>query len=371
VKSISRRQALAGFGGVAAGLGIAGRAAAKPGTVLWRAQAPYGINVLIPAGDVVCMNIGPGLGSPVGTYALDAATGAPAWKSYGGASLVPFAAGPGVVYCADDGAVVAVSSAGGRVIWRCDLDAAINEEITQPGGVYANGTLYTTASPPPFTKGYVIALDSASGRKKWTAPAPTVPTALNVTDGVVYTGWATGDSIGPGVLVALDGATGARRWTSPLPLAPGPLAVTDGAVVGGRGTFSGSNVTFAVDAQTGRELWRTQGLPVTGIAADDGVVYTLSVTLQAIVARTGRQLWSQYSLPDTPGMIALAGGVLYAEAYPSLYAVSAATGKPLWSFRQGNSNGATIAMAAGNGVVYTAVGPIASNSSSTVYAIRM
>lgn len=366
---ISRRHAIAGVGGLAAaGLGIKG-SSPRAGTPLWHAQAPAGINALVPADGVVCMSIGYG-SNLIGTLALDAATGRQAWKSYGGGYLFPIAAGPGMVFCAAyGGAVTAVNSRTGRVLWRDDLKAIIVDGVTPVVAVYNGGTVYTAASPAPYTTGFIVALGSAAGRRKWTVHTPAPISALAVADGVVYTGWAkTTAAFGPGVIVALDAATGARRWASPLSFVPNQLAVTGNAVVCGSNSPGGLIGAIALDARTGRGLWKSQGLPVTGIAAADGIVFTMAVSVQAIVARTGKQLWVQNSL-NNPGFIALADGVLYAESYPSLYAVSAATGKQLRSYRQGNGAGGEIVMAAGNGIVYTAVGSLRGGS-STVYAVR-
>jgi len=379
--AISRRQALAGMGGLAAaslGLGLGGQAMAaastdgRAGRLLWRAPVPVGLNALVPADGVVAVAVSASLFAPqarTGVYAMDSTTGKLAWTSYDSGELVPFAAGRGLVYCAGPAGITALSAATGRTRWHHGVGALINASGTAAPGLYDSGTVYTTASPRPYTgKSYLIALDGATGRERWTARFPSPVTGFTVTGSVAYAGWGGTD------LAALDAATGALRWKVKTGVAPSQLAATDGVVIAGG--FASLN-TVALDARTGRQLWQAQSLPVDGLAAADGVVYTLALSVQALDARTGKTLWTQ----DAPGAlsIVLARDVLYADAYPSLLAFSAATGKQLWSLQQNPlAWGFTLpdplysaTMTAGDGVLYTGAAANLGSSPGTVFAIAV
>jgi len=189
-------------------------------------------------------------------------------------------------------------------------------------------------------------------------------------DGGIYAGWPVPGTPDTAVLAGLDAATGARRWTSHLSTVPGYLTVTDGVIVGGTPLGSieaNGSSTFAVDTLTGRLLWQTRNIGVSGTAAEEGIAYLAGISAQALDARSGRQLWTR-SYASPASFVAAASGVVYLDCYPHLVAASAATGAQLWSYSQGTANSNLFTMAAGNGVVYVAN---SGQASGTVDAVRM
>jgi outer membrane protein assembly factor BamB len=56
--------------------------------------------------------------------------------------------------------------------------------------------------------------------------------AMAVADGIVYAGSALGSESASGEVVALDGATGGRRWSARVGAPVAALAVTAGVVAG-------------------------------------------------------------------------------------------------------------------------------------------
>ncbi|HLL81006.1 MAG TPA: PQQ-binding-like beta-propeller repeat protein [Longimicrobium sp.] len=181
------------------------------------------------------------------------------------------------------------------------------------------------------------------------------PRVQPVADGErVYTG------TGNGQVIARDLATGAPRWAATV----------------GRGSVEGGNLlvrsgvvvapvlyhTTAVDAATGREMWRYQapldtvggGPPNPGtvikvrIAADDEAAYIAAwgPSVAAVELATGRVRWQWQPEPGTPFRfgsegVALDGGELFMVSYHGLdakggrcemwvVALEARTGRQLW-----------------------------------------
>ncbi|MBI4261637.1 MAG: PQQ-like beta-propeller repeat protein [Actinobacteria bacterium] len=107
---------------------------------------------------------------------------------------------------------------------------------------------------------------------------------------------ADGDVVyGVGGLVRLDGRTGAVEWRVDGVEAFGPLATHDGLIFDGAATDT-ETFLLAVDAATGREVWRAAMEPAVfvGPGAGSGVVVAVdgSAVAHAFDARTGRELWS-------------------------------------------------------------------------------
>jgi polyvinyl alcohol dehydrogenase (cytochrome) len=145
---------------------------------------------------------------------------------------------------------------------------------------------------------------------------------------------------------------------------------------GGKKTILGagqkSGLYYALDPDTGHELWRTQVGPGSalggmewGSATDGKRIYVSIANLyglptpvggggswSALDPETGAILW-QVGDPNgaiSVGALAVADGVVYASSMagaasaPTMFALSASTGQTLWSFASGASvnAGATI-----------------------------
>ncbi len=121
--------------------------------------------------------------------------------------------------------------------------------------------------------------------------------------GRLYVASASQDFEESNALVCLEAISGKELWRAPLLSNPmGPAAVS-GKVVG---VADGHGRAYGFDVNTGRELWRTQGLATYGsygksggITAADGVF--LAGNTQALAAATGKNLWPQRAtLAQTP-----------------------------------------------------------------------
>jgi outer membrane protein assembly factor BamB len=382
MSEISRRQAVAGLGGVAlAGLAFA-RPRRAPGTLLWRAQAGNGHGGLalpLVTGDgtvYVGSNAQPD-GDCV-TYAVDASTGRPAWHTRAASGPVPSATGGGAVYGfqvagpvtgrAMATSVVALSARSGQQRWTYDagdllpgadfgwLDYAEDTVFVGKGTLIAIVTIepITPAGAADEAATYdMAALDARTGRPRWTMPVSKKSPSPAVADSLLYA--AEGNEIS-----ALDAVTGTRRWRSRAPGSVNELLAGDGIVCG----WTRSSVA-AFAADTGRPLWQlsTQSFPVAladGVLVLEQITSSTQVVLHAIQASTGRRLWSR-TLPQSMTGVVAAGGVLYLSNGSVLSALAAATGETGWTYRLAAE---VAGIAAGAETVYAA------DSHGTVYAVQ-
>jgi hypothetical protein len=362
---LSRRQALAGFGGAAAALTVAacGRAMAdvtapgtgvaasrRPaGTLLWRSQAvsAHLPGIVAAAGRVYVTGGGQSYGNS-GVYAFDAAAGRRLWRTPGSSGPYPYAASASAVYgftVARGGAVTEVSAsdaATGRTLWTHDAGQLLDS--AEVGWLaYADGLVYIAAgTTEDDTAGQpaVRALDARTGRRVWGAGAGSEPQTPAVAGGLVFLEDAVSITEGTGYLAAVDAATGARRWRSANLGGQAYLPVVTGGIACCTAESLTPSITFGLDSRTGREVWRAR-LPGVALAGTQDIVFGVefstgltssSFTIWARHIRTGALAWTR-RFAGQPAL-ATAGGVLYlGYGTDTLQAIAAATGHPQWTAR--------------------------------------
>ena len=204
-------------------------------------------------------------------------------------------------------------------------------------------------------RGGIVAIDTGSGRLKWTyRPAfrsgtASVSTAPAVAGTLVITPFATAY---PGAVKAVAIATGKEVWSGPDPIIDAAVAVSDGTayIQAKDGNF------HALDAATGREKWKTpltatQRAPcvsapvvrdatiyLTGSAVtpEAGAAAPITYFLFALDAATGREQWRyRADAPYVREGVCLRQPVVTADAIFAagenrLYAIDKATGKDRW-----------------------------------------
>lgn len=207
-------------------------------------------------------------------------------------------------------------------------------EISKPTAVPNGGVIVLKAES-------MYGLDARTGDQRWHVPAsPSDDLPPVLAGGHAY---AFSDSR---TLAAYDPASGAQRFTVGFDLGPlsGPTAVNGSLYVGSGGE------TNAVEAATGRILWRTtvqaKGSDAAGLGppiADGDAVYTLTAgkTVVALDARTGKRRWrsTAFASSDRPGLkAALAFGfeTLYLVVSDGqLLAFNPQDGRPRWRYSFG------------------------------------
>jgi outer membrane protein assembly factor BamB len=261
------------------------------------------------------------------TVALDARTGRTLWRWTGPASESAPLVRRGVLYEGSwDHHLYALSVRGTRprVLWRFRADGELNSSPAYGGGAVFIGS----------RGGRVYAVDARSGRERWHASGfshedfyatPAVAYGrvfVGNTDGTVYAfGAATGHLLWSahagtyvysaaavwrrtvyvgsydGNVYAFDAATGATRWTRSLGASiHGAPTILDGLVYfstcgtcgqhGSRYAKLGPRRTFALDARTGRIVWRFPDGHYSPVVADRRRLYLMGdTTLYALAER--------------------------------------------------------------------------------------
>lgn len=229
----------------------------------------------------------------------------------------PLVVGGSVVVGAWDGTVIALSLSDGRTHWRFRTGAAV-----KAGAALAGGTLYVGSYD-----GAMYAIEAARGTLRWSTRvgAPFYATAAVADDIVVA---ATTD----GVVHAFAARTGRELWARKI----GRFAYSAAALAGGR-VFVGSydHHLYALDARTGDELWSAEAPgPISGAptALGDLVYFSSCGSCSAyesnpaarrsfaVDAATGRLVWR---FPDGEYSPVVADGVrVYLTGYTALYGLT-------------------------------------------------
>jgi outer membrane protein assembly factor BamB len=182
----------------------------------------------------------------------------------------------------------------------------------------------------------------------------------------VYVGSSGSVGIG-GNMYALNANTGAQLWSYAIPVVSSP-AVANGVVYVG----SEDHNVYALNASTGAKLWSyTTGYYVdSSPAVVNGVVYVGSEddNVYALNASTGAKLWSF----TTGGMVdsspAVANGVVYVGSNDgNVYALNASTGAKLWSYTTGGFYASSPTIV--GGAVYVRAGDSLGNGNIYAFSV--
>jgi len=245
--------------------------------------------------------------------------------------LVPAVSG-GRVYVADrSGVVEALEADNGRRVWKTKTHALLS---AGPG--LGEQTVLVGSSD-----GELIALDAGNGRERWrTGISSEVLAIPRVHLGVVIVQTVDGN------LAGYDIDSGNRLWifdrTVPILTLRGtssPLIIDDVVMAG----FA-SGKLFALDVQTGRQLWeasvaiprgRSELERLVDIDADvvmqDGVLYVASYQgqLAAVSLSDGSVLWSR-ELSAYAGLAVDSQQVYVTDATGQVWALASDTGRSMW-----------------------------------------
>jgi len=252
------------------------------------------------------------------------------------------------------GAVYAIDAETGEEVWAFDADHWVRSDP-----IIVDGTLYVTSQD-----GFLYAINTATGEQEWQFDLGSVgeEPSPSVSGGNVYIG-------GPGLnddpaVYAIDSESGDLEWSSTVPdgAVDGAPAVAEGRVYVG----SRDETVYALDADTGNEAWRFEEPTATVRASPtyhDGIIYigagidleplgerNNDNTLYAIDADTGDEIWRF----DTTGRAdispAVANGTVYIgtaeefqeddewETRGTLHAIDIETGEEEWNYHDPDTN---------------------------------
>lgn len=269
-------------------------------------------------------------------------------------SASPAVAGGRVYFGSFDGTFYALDAASGALAWKFATQGERRYTARHIHGALPAGE----SMPDPFDvflsspavvdgvvyfgggDGNVYALDAADGTPRWRfATGDVVHASPTVVDGTVYVGsW---DSC----FYALDARTGAQRWrlkTGEDHRIHNQVGIQSSAVVANGVVYFGcrDSKLYAVDAASGllRFAYDNRGSWVIGTplvadgrvyfgTSDSGVLHSLDARSGAPAWKRSRNKWPMFSSP------VLAGDRLYVGTHEGrLLAIERATGEVAWDF---------------------------------------
>jgi alcohol dehydrogenase (cytochrome c) len=167
----------------------------------------------------------------------------------------------------------------------------------QTGPIVVDGVLYCT------TYKHTYAIDAATGKLKWKDVSDIKKTGLGSNRGAAFSDGRVFRGFSNGYVLALDATTGKRLWISKIadpkkgesiPMAP---IASDGLVyVGNAGgdNYAVTGRVYALDASTGKQVWRFDTVPKTGPAA--------ATWKNKSIPQAGGATWTTYGL-DTENTV--------------------------------------------------------------------
>lgn len=292
----------------------------------------------------------------------------------------------GTVYVADGsqspGDLYALDAATGAQRWAANL-ALANANLLQVPAVSGNVVLSpcSTGSGSTFKSG-LCGLNSKSGRKKWATLCTPYQsntcagvfnhgTSPTVYGGLAYFQMTNGVNEQPDI-DAVNPKSGKIVWdvggpylyhcpdaggpTNPMPAANGRVfAVLPCFTVGSQT----ATYICALSASSGAAAWCTesQNAYVDRLVEGEGKVFASegigsTTSIVAMNEKTGAVEWTSQGEYHNVGAIAVANDRVFVNNYSTLYALSAKSGKILWTQMQGGIEAGGTASVA-NGIVYT------------------
>jgi outer membrane protein assembly factor BamB len=210
------------------------------------------------------------------------------------------------------------------------LDAATGDtdwwaplRIDLVGTPAVSGDRIVVSGKRSLEAGRVVCFRAGYGEEEWLYDVDARLTAApTVHDGVVYVpDWS-------GTVHALSVADGSVLWSTRVEDTDdhGSMTFTEPVAVDGDAVYAGSNsgVTGAValDADTGRELWRAPAEPVTGgPIVDDDLLVVRSHGLLLTYGTDGRRRWGFNLVNGSSHPMAVDGDHVYAAGRETLYAI--------------------------------------------------
>lgn len=219
----------------------------------------------------------------------------------------------------------AIDAANGKYLWSFPNHLIESEPAVGEGLVFINATGKSPNSA-------LVALEAQSGAEVWRQPTGGGDSSPLVVNGRVYCAtWS-------GTFLARDAKTGGKVWDAQIgPSAFSAPAWAQGLIV--VGLREGGVV--ALDADTGAERWRFQGLKrcgVTPLVAGEAVFVAGDAGLFALNLADGKRIWAAEGPSMWRNEFAYRNGMLiHLGAKGRLRALDATTGRERWRQELGGS----------------------------------
>ncbi|WP_047981800.1 carboxypeptidase regulatory-like domain-containing protein [Ornithinibacillus contaminans] len=223
--------------------------------------------------------------------------------------------------------------------------------------IYEDGTLYVTSSFEELTK--VSALNAEDGRELWSTTIP----SSSYSGGALAGEQLIIGSVEDGKLQALSKQDGTLNWT--FQVSGGGFAsfpvVVENTVYAFSTDFDSNGTLWAVNVETGEELWHVDGIGDTQAASpviyeDTVMVSSASVpSLKAFDRNSGELLWDNKNVNTTVnnGVVTSNGIYFVVDGTFSLKAVDVNSGELLDQWSLSGSSSSTPAISNGQIIVAT------------------
>lgn len=260
-----------------------------------------------------------------------------------------------VVYVALEYGVYALKASSGEEIWHY-APTITSAELAQDHGRIGQMFVDKSMIYLELTYGQVVGIDRSNGSLQWNNLSFPNGGDFSASDDTLYVSEFSSVAQVP-ILHAIDGRTGKERWQLKRQLLNTSLSFT---FVSGGIVYSGGNPLYALDARTGKELWEKRlpqsGPYFTSLQLQKGVIYANTGTaiafssgqnfpldafrVYALDAQTGKQLWeSQAGYALRNELIDGGQSVLLETVAPQAYklqALDARTGTQRWQIASGD-----------------------------------
>lgn len=280
-------------------------------------------------------------------YALDTVSGKEKWSSTIGNIFPAPTVANGIVYIYSvNGDFSALDARSGHQIWTRQVG-----EASSISPMVVNGIIYIVTLSQATQESQVLALNAASGHTMWsTLEATLFISRLTLANGLVYI--ATENESAQ--VSALDAFSGKTKWSTNIrertPVASLSLQVVNGmayvdyAEINVNGASGGTNALYALDGQTGQQVWTTQTFYADPTIVNGEVyVYSSDGNLSALNALSGQKQWSHKAVPfdnlslSTVPEPEIINSTIYVRTNAlnndTLYALNAVSGSEKWSYQ--------------------------------------
>lgn len=259
-----------------------------------------------------------------------------------------------------NGGLNAFDSANGRRLWRVSTGSRVFFTNACPAVADGRVFLWNDEIPTsPGAPGGLFAFRAADGRPLWKKLSGASGSSPTVANGVVYYDSNVSNS---GSVNAVRAADGTSLWSHReggvyygAPAVVGKVVYVASTALGGGGNL------YAIDAATGKNIWKTFVDISFGTdsapAVANGVAYIGAADggLHAFAAADGKPLWTSRTGGSIQSSPAVANRVVYVGSSDgNLYAFQALDGLPLW--RQATGAAIYSSPAVANRVVYIGSG---------------
>ena len=327
---------------------------ASTGKTVWKLTVPgaaFGDASIGPDGTLYIGSVSNGR-----VWAVDSQRGTRKWEYQTGGDVwsAPAIGSNGAIFVAsNDGTIHALDSGSGTKRWEFRIPGGTDHLYSSPT-VGSNGTLYVGATNKLF------ALNGNTGAKLWEYSEPggwfDAPPSLGA-DGTVFVGHSSGGPVfaNAGQVLAIDGASGKKKWALPTegPILSSPTLGADGTVYVGvstswEGAVMKGGEVYALDGGSGSIRWvsarRSAGWSSPALGAD-GTLYIGGGgnSLGALDAATGAMRWEFQTggMIDSSPVIAADGSLYVGSSDGKLYALrcsSPGLARGGWPMYRGNAS---------------------------------